>query len=104
MRPELAERASRIARHARYLELSEDPRFTEAFMERISFDDPECGSVDDVRAVASGLGFEVVHELDPATLVGPLVDGAAFAAMQAALAQAEVDVEAAEDAASLSGG
>jgi len=69
VQPELAERAGRIAGSARYLELSEDPRFTEAFMERISFAEPEHCSVDEALTLASGLGFEVVHELDPATLV-----------------------------------
>ena len=68
VQPELAERARRIAEEARCLELSEDPRFTEAFMERISFGEAEGWSIEEALAVASGLGFEVVRELDPATL------------------------------------
>lgn len=61
------ERGRLLAQDCHYLELSLDPRFTSAFIERIGFDPAPVQSLAEAMAVAREQGFETVHELDPAT-------------------------------------
>jgi uncharacterized 2Fe-2S/4Fe-4S cluster protein (DUF4445 family) len=61
-------RAEAVAGSCRYLELSQDHRFTEAFMERIGFGAPGIDGLAGALAAARDLGFEEAHELDVATL------------------------------------
>lgn len=60
--------AAAIAQDCRYLELSCDARFTEAFMDRISFPEPAVDGLPGALRAAVDLGFETVKELDVATL------------------------------------
>jgi uncharacterized 2Fe-2S/4Fe-4S cluster protein (DUF4445 family)/predicted metal-binding protein len=57
-----------LAGGVRYVELSSDARFTEAFMEQIGFAEPPYQDYDGAAGLASDLGFEAIAKLDAATL------------------------------------
>jgi len=58
------ERLAGLARGCRYLELSSDPRFADAFMDTIGLPEPDYRGVADGVALARDLGFEEAAALD----------------------------------------